>query len=49
MGLIQQNMEKVQADQKRWYGRNARSHNFEPGDQILVLLPRLTNKLLALW
>ena len=49
MGVVQQNMVKAQADQKRWYDRNARSCKFEPGDQVLVLLPTSTSKLLAQW
>ena len=48
MGVVQQNMVKAQADQKRWYDRNARSGKFEP-DQVLVLLPTSTSKLLAQW
>ena len=45
--LIYQNMVKAQAEQKRWYDRkNARSRKFEPGDQVLVLLPTSTSKLL---
>ena len=40
--LVEQNMEKAQANQKKWYDRNARSRKFEPGDQVLVLLPRFS-------
>ena len=47
--LVQQNMLKSQADQKRWYDRNARTRKFEPGDQVVVLLPTSTSKLLAQW
>ena len=47
--LVEQNMEKAQANQKKWYDRNARSRKFEPGDQVLVLLPTSTSKLLAQW
>ena len=47
--LVYKNMVKAQADQKRWYDRNARPHKFEPGDQVLVLLPTSTSKLLAQW
>ena len=49
MGVVQQNMVKAQADQKRWYDRNARSRKFESGDQVLVLLPTSASKLLAQW
>ena len=47
--LFYQNMIKAEADQKRWYDRNARSCKFEPRDQVLVLLPTSTSKLLAQW
>ena len=47
--LVEQNMEKAQANQKKWYDRNAKSRKFEPGDQVLVLLPTSTSKLLAQW
>ena len=30
--LVNQNMMKLQADQKKWYDRNARSHKFQPGE-----------------
>ena len=48
-GLIEQNMEKAQDNQKKWYDRNARTRKFDPGDQVLVLLPTSTSKLLAQW
>ena len=48
-GLVEQNMEKAQDNQKKWYDRNARTRKFEPGDQVLVLLPTSTSKLLAQW
>ena len=47
--LVHENMVQSQANQKRWYDRNARSRKFEPGDQVLVLLPTSTSKLLAQW
>ena len=47
--LVHENMVQSQANQKRWYDRNIRSHKFEPGDQVLVLLPTSTSKLLAQW
>ena len=47
--LVEYNMEKAQDNQKKWYDRNARSRKFEPGDQILVLLPTAMSKLLAQW
>lgn len=47
--LAQENLENAQRRQKMWYDRNARSREFAPGDQVLVLLPTSTNKLLAEW
>ena len=47
--LIQKNLSKAQQQQKRWYDSNARSHEFNPGDQVLVLLPSSTNKLWVQW
>ena len=47
--LVQQNLAQAQERQKNWYDRNARVREFQPGDQILVLLPTATSKLLAQW
>ena len=47
--VVQENLSKVQRQQKEWYDKNARSREFQPGDQVLVLLPTSTNKLLAKW
>ena len=47
--LVQKNLSKAQQQQKRWYDSNARSHEFNPGDQVLVLLPSSTNKLWVQW
>ena len=47
--LVNQNMIKSQATQKKWHDRNARSRKFQPGEQVLVLLPTSTSKLLAQW
>ena len=47
--LVQQNLSTAQKAQKVWYDRNARDRDFNPGDQVLVLLPTSTNKLLAEW
>ena len=49
MKLVQENLSRAQRQQKEWYDRNARSREFQPGDQVLVLLPTSTNKLLAQW
>ena len=47
--LVKENSVKAKAQQKTWYDRNARSREFQPGDQVLVLLPTSTSKLLAQW
>ena len=47
--LARENLKKAQTVQKRWYDRNARERTFQAGDQVLVLLPSTTNKLLAQW
>ncbi len=47
--LVQENLSKAQGKQKRWYDRNARIREFEPGDPVLVLLPTSSSKLLAQW
>ena len=47
--LVEQNLTKAQMDQKYWYDKNARHREFQPGDQVLVLLPTSTSKLLAQW
>ena len=47
--LVQENLSRAQKQQKVWYDRNARNREFQPGDQVLVLLPTSTNKLIAQW
>ena len=47
--LVQHNLTQAQERQKNWYDRNARVREFLPGDQVLVLLPTATSKLLAQW
>ena len=47
--LAQENLAKAQVQQKRWYDRNAREREFQPGEHVLVLLPTSTHKLLAKW
>ena len=47
--LVQGNLRKVQGDQKTWYDRTARERTLSPGEQVLVLLPTNTSKLLARW
>ena len=45
--VVGENMQEAQRHQKVWYDRHARVHEFSIGDQVLVLLPSSTNKLLA--
>ena len=47
--LVHENLKEAQAIQKTWYDRHARQREFQSGDQVLVLLPTSTNKLLAEW
>ena len=47
--VVNQNMSDAQRHQKLWYDRNARTREFSNGDQVLVLLPSSTSKLLAQW
>ena len=47
--LVQENLAKVQKEQKRWYDRDARRREFEKGDLVLVLLLTSSSKLLAHW
>ena len=35
--------------QKQWYDKHTRDRHFRPGDQVLILLPTTSNKLLAEW
>ena len=42
--LVQDNMQKAQSQQKRWYDRIARDHTLKPGGQVLVLLPTSTSR-----
>ena len=47
--LVNKNLTNAQAKQKQWYDNSARSRKFSMGDQVLVLLPTDTNKLIAQW
>ena len=47
--LVQENLAKAQDCQKAWYDKHARSNEFNQGDQVLILLPTSTNKLLTEW
>ena len=46
---VQENLRKAQRRQKTWYDRNARERSFQHGNQVLILLPIPTNKLMAQW
>ena len=47
--LVTENMRMAKSQQKLWYDRHARDRDFRTGDQVLVLLPTTTSKLLAQW
>ena len=47
--LAQENVETAQQTQKKYYDRSARDRSFEPGDQVLLLLPTSPRKLEAAW
>ena len=46
-GLVQENLENAQLAQKSWYDRHTRVREFQAGEQVLLLLPTSSNKLLA--
>ena len=47
--IAHKNMEQVQEKQKKWYDQKARDLKLRNGDQVLVLIPTRTEKLLAKW
>ena len=47
--LVKKNLAQAQVEQKQWYDQNARERVFKDGDQVLVLLPTSTSKLMASW
>ena len=47
--LARENLEKVQFKQNTYYDKRARSHKFDVGDKVLLLLPTESNRLLLLW
>jgi len=47
--MVHKNLSQVQDKEKQWYDTNSREREFNPGDQVLVLLPTDSNKLLAQW
>lgn len=49
VSLLKMNMTKTQLKQKHWYDKSARERTFEAGEQVLILLPTSTSRLLAQW
>jgi hypothetical protein len=47
--LAHDNLAQDQASQKTWYDRTARSHTFNPGQKVLLLLPSSESSLLTTW
>ena len=47
--IVHDNWKKAQSRQKTWYDQNTRDRELKPGDEVLVLLPTSSNKLLAQW
>ncbi|KAL5516748.1 hypothetical protein EMCRGX_G002155 [Ephydatia muelleri] len=47
--LVKENLAQAQVEQKQWYDQNAREREFKDGDQVLILLPTSTSKLMASW
>ena len=39
MEIVHENLSQSQAEQKRWYDRTAREREFQPNEEVLVLLP----------
>lgn len=47
--LVHANMEEAQQRQKDWFDKKAKARVFQPGQEVLLLLPTTENKLLAKW
>ena len=47
--IVREHMERVQAEQARLYNRSAQVREFQPGDQMMVLVPTSECKFLAKW
>ena len=47
--IVSVNLKEAQQRQKTWYDQTARERELEPGEEVLVLLPTSSNKLLAHW
>ena len=47
--IVKDNMKEAQQQQKTWYDKTTRKRELKPGEEVLVLLPTSSNKLLARW
>jgi len=47
--LVRENAEAAKEKSKLWYDKYSSDRSFKPGDQVLVLLPTSTNRLLSRW
>ena len=47
--LVEENLKEAQQTQKQWYDQKAHERKFQTHDQVLVLFPSSTSKLLAQW
>ena len=47
--LVEENVRAAQGQQKKWYDQTARQRELQPDEEVLVLLPTSSNKLLAQW
>ena len=48
-GIVSANLKEAQQRQKTMYDQTARERELEPSEEVLVLLPASSNKLLAQW
>ena len=47
--IVSANLKEAQQRQKTWYDQTARERELEPSEEVLVLLPTSSNKLLTQW
>ena len=47
--IVEDNAKAAQAKQKAYYDQKAREMNLQPGDKVLLLLPRSTKTFVAQW
>ena len=45
--LVQDNLKKAHDKTKQWYDRNALERTFRKGDDVIVLSPKSSNRLLS--